>query len=108
MQGLVHPQALSRSLRHWMSCAGTHVAPGGRLVFANCSLDMREGEAVAKAFLAARPGYRLEAIEPGEMAGFEFAVSAEGGLRTTPDMLGGAAGGGMDGFFAARFRHEKP
>ncbi|ORE97738.1 transcription antitermination factor NusB [Aurantimonas sp. 22II-16-19i] len=84
------------------------VAPGGRLVFANCSLDMREGEAVAKAFLAARPGYRLEAIEPGEMAGFEFAVSAEGTLRTTPDMLGGAAGGGMDGFFAARFRHEKP
>ncbi|MCE7028982.1 RsmB/NOP family class I SAM-dependent RNA methyltransferase [Jiella avicenniae] len=84
------------------------VEPGGLLVFANCSIDGREGEDVAAAFLEARPDYALVPVAPGELEGFDFAVSPDGMLRTTPEMLGGGeAGGGLDGFFAARFRREK-
>ena len=82
------------------------VRPGGRLVFANCSIDAREGEDVAEAFLRARGDYALEPIDPAELAGFEFAISPAGNLRTTPEMLGDIASGGMDGFFAARFKRE--
>ncbi|NDW06245.1 RsmB/NOP family class I SAM-dependent RNA methyltransferase [Jiella pacifica] len=83
------------------------VEAGGMLVFANCSTDGREGEDVARAFLQARPDYALEPVAPAELEGFEFAVSPAGILRTTPEMLGGGeAGGGLDGFFAARFRRE--
>ncbi|RLQ88976.1 RsmB/NOP family class I SAM-dependent RNA methyltransferase [Notoacmeibacter ruber] len=77
------------------------VRPGGTIVFANCSLDRREGEAVARAFEA------LEAIEPlpvsqAEIPGFETAITGEGWVRTTP--ANWAEIGGVDGFFAARFR----
>ena len=83
------------------------VEAGGILVFANCSIDGREGEDVARAFLTARPDFRLEPVAPAELEGFEFAVAPTGFLRTTPEMLGGAeAGGGLDGFFAARFKRE--
>ncbi|MBO0905531.1 RsmB/NOP family class I SAM-dependent RNA methyltransferase [Jiella sonneratiae] len=88
--------------------AAACVAPGGCLVFANCSIDRREGEEVAASFLAAREGFRLEPVAPAELPDFAFAVSEEGFLRTTPEMLSGDSGrgGGLDGFFAARFRRE--
>ena len=88
--------------------AADFVGPGGRLVFANCSVDAREGEDVAAAFLAARSDYTLEPVSPDELGGFEFAVSPAGTLRTTPEMQAGAETGGMDGFFAARFKRERP
>ncbi|WP_210345438.1 RsmB/NOP family class I SAM-dependent RNA methyltransferase [Jiella flava] len=83
------------------------VVPGGRLVFANCSIDRREGEDVVAAFLAARPDFRLLPVDVEELPGFDFAVSSAGHLRTTPEMLDGAGeGGGLDGFFAARLRRQ--
>lgn len=87
--------------------AADFVEAGGMLVFANCSIDEREGEDVARAFLQARPDYRLDPVDPTELESFEFAVSPAGILRTTPEMMGGGeAGGGLDGFFAARFRRQ--
>ncbi len=77
------------------------VKPGGTIVFANCSLDRREGEAVAGAF-AALDGIDAVPVAAAEVPGFEDAITAEGWIRTTPadwhDL------GGVDGFFAARFR----
>ena len=94
----------SRLLAH----AATLVAPGGRLVFANCSILPQEGEAVTRAFLAAQPDFRLDPIDPAELgdrAATAPMVSSEGWLRTTPDMLPHEEPrmAGLDGFHAARF-----
>ena len=73
--------------------------PGGRLVYATCSLQAEEGEAQAQA-------QRVKGLTPmpfehqGAVAEMG-AITPAGMLRTRPDMLAGF--GGMDGFFAARF-----
>ncbi|MCP1199286.1 RsmB/NOP family class I SAM-dependent RNA methyltransferase [Notoacmeibacter sp. MSK16QG-6] len=77
------------------------VRPGGIIVFSNCSLDHREGEAVASAF-AGRGEIEPVPVTAEELPGFEFAVTSDGWVRTTPDDW--ASLGGVDGFFAARFR----
>lgn len=79
--------------------AATLLAPGGRLVFATCSLQPEEGEAQAA---NPPPGLVPDPIRPDEVPGLERAITHEGWLRTTPDMW--EAEGGMDGFFMARFR----
>lgn len=71
------------------------LAPGGRLVYAVCSLERAEGEGqLGSVALAPVP------VEAAEVpSGLE--VSPEGWLRTHPGML--AEHGGLDGFFVARF-----
>lgn len=69
--------------------------PGGRLVYAVCSLEREEAEAQIAA-LTLTP----EPIQPDELpSGIE--PTPEGWLRTDPGML--AEAGGMDGFFVARW-----
>src|SRR6187551_2105637 len=69
--------------------------PGGRLVYAVCSLEPEEGaEQVLRATLAPDP------IGAGELPDW-LTPTPEGWLRTDPGMLPEA--GGMDGFFVARF-----
>ena len=76
--------------------------PGGRLVFATCSLLAEEGEAQLVAALACHPGLTEE--RPA-LAGVEEAWwTPEGGLRLRPDYW--AEKGGMDGFFMARLRKK--
>ena len=92
-----------------LEAAARHVAPGGRLVFANCSLLPVEGEAVADAFLAAHPDFVPEPVDWRELGTDEAALAplvAEGRLRATPEMLPARSPrmAGLDGFFAARFR----
>lgn len=84
------------------------VAPGGLLVFSNCSLDPVEGEDVARAFLAEHKEFELEPVRPDEVPGLGAAVTAEGFLRTTPAMLARETleASGLDGFFAARLRRR--
>ncbi len=89
--GLVELQArlLDRALG-WL-------APGGRLVFATCSLLPAEGEDQLAAVLERHPGLVVERptlpwVEPGW-------ITPQGGLRLRPDLWGG-----MDGFFMARLR----
>lgn len=77
--------------------ASEWVKPGGRLVFATCSLLPEEGEA----HLDAAPGLGLEA-EAIEVPGLEDAWRVPGGVRLRPDYW--ADRGGMDGFFVALFR----
>lgn len=70
--------------------------PGGRLVYAVCSLEREEGEGqVAKVRLTPDPVSREEL--PGGIA-----PTAQGHARTDPAML--AEQGGLDGFFIARWR----
>ncbi|WP_062115292.1 RsmB/NOP family class I SAM-dependent RNA methyltransferase [Aureimonas sp. AU40] len=85
------------------------VAPGGMLLFSNCSLDPSEGEETVSAFLASRSDYSVEPVRPDEEPGLGEAVSKEGYLRTTPAMLARdtPALSGLDGFFAARLRRSE-
>jgi len=80
------------------SAAGM-LAPGGRLVFATCSLQAEEGETHLRE--APALGLRLDPIRPDEMPGLPEAILPSGAIRTRPDYW--AARGGMDGFFIARF-----
>lgn len=74
--------------------------PGGRVVYAVCSLQPEEGE--QRALAAAAMGLVPDPFTPDELAFLPQARTPEGWLRTHPGML--ADLGGMDGFFAARFR----
>lgn len=84
------------------------VAPGGLLVFSNCSLDPLEGEALIPAFIADHPDFAIEPVRPEDVPGLEEAIDAAGFLRTTPSMLPNEDTrlAGLDGFFAARLRRR--
>jgi 16S rRNA (cytosine967-C5)-methyltransferase len=90
--GLVALQArlLDRALS-WLK-------PGGRVVFATCSLLPEEGEGQLASALARHSGLRVERMD---LPGVPDAWWTEGGgLRLRPDHW--ADRGGMDGFFVAR------
>jgi len=77
--------------------------PGGILVYCTCSLQPEEGEDHA---LQLKSDARLEhlALKAAEIGDFSDAVTATGDLRTLPGQL--AEQGGLDGFFATRFRRK--
>jgi len=69
--------------------------PGGRLVYAVCSLEHQEGEQQA-----ANVALAIDPIQPEELPEW-LSPTPEGWLRTDPGML--PEHGGLDGFFIARF-----
>ena len=76
---------------------------GGRLVYATCSPLRREDEAIAEAFSAAHPEFKL--LDAGELlraAGVERAdeLNANGYMRSWPHAHA------MDGFFAAAWQKD--
>jgi 16S rRNA (cytosine967-C5)-methyltransferase len=89
--------------------AARFVAPGGTLVFSNCSLDPAEGELLVAEFRAETPDMVLEPVVAGEIDGIEGFVTPRGTIRTTPaDLdLGRPEISGLDGFFAARMRRVR-
>ena len=75
------------------------VAPGGRLVYATCSSEPDENEAVADAFLATTPAFEsidVRAAAPALAAAGDL-VDARGHLRTEPHRHH------LEAFFAAAF-----
>jgi 16S rRNA (cytosine967-C5)-methyltransferase len=78
--------------------------PGGVLVYCTCSLERAEGEDQVAPALSSLP-LALEPIRADEVGGVE-AICRDGFLRTLPSDLPNAEPrlGGLDGFFAARFR----
>lgn len=73
-----------------LAAASAHVRPGGRLVYATCTLRAEENEGVAEAFERAHPAFRR--VRPA-VAG--AALEPDGFVRTWPHRHG------TDGFFAA-------
>lgn len=84
-------------LRHALTLVGA----GGIVVFSNCSLDPSEGEAMIAQVLAENPDFERVAVRKDDWPGMEAAVTAEGDLRTTPNMFGG-----IDGFFSSVLRKK--
>jgi 16S rRNA (cytosine967-C5)-methyltransferase len=77
--------------------------PGGRLVYATCSLLRREDEAIAEAFSAAHPEFvKQDAAELFAASQVERAAElcVDGYFRSWPHKHG------MDGFFAAAWEKK--
>ncbi|MEA3002431.1 MAG: rRNA (cytosine967-C5)-methyltransferase, partial [Sphingomonadales bacterium] len=92
--------ALAEGQKAMLGRAADWLKPGGSLVYSVCSLEPEEGEQVADWFLAARPDYALDPVQPGELPP---AIPLSGGrVRVLPGVF--EAEGGADGFFVARFR----
>lgn len=83
--------------------AARWLKPGGTLVYAVCSLEPEEGEAVARGFLESHPAFAVAPIE-SEALPAGLATAPEGWLRILPGEI--ADPGGSDGFFIVRFRHS--
>ena len=85
----------SRQQSEILAAAATMVKPGGRLVYATCSLEPEENETVVSAFLQARPEFAIAAPDK-----FPLPLEADGWLRCRPDRHG------TDGFAAVRFHRS--
>jgi 16S rRNA (cytosine967-C5)-methyltransferase len=84
--------------------AAEWVVPGGFLVFCTCSLVKAEGEDQAQDFLKRHPGFARLPVAKGEAGITGAFLNQQGDLRTRPDYWPDL--GGLDGFFAARFRRS--
>jgi 16S rRNA (cytosine967-C5)-methyltransferase len=87
--------ALAAGQDRLLDAAAAMLRPGGRLVYAVCSLQPEEGPQRFAAALARLPLRRLP-IDAAAL-GVPEAATPQGTLRTTPAMWPGL--GGMDGFF---------
>ena len=82
-----------------LAAAAAMLKPGGRLIYAVCSLQPEEGAPRIDAAVASG-GWRHDPFTPAELAMLPEARTEQGFLRTHPALW--AERGGMDGFFAAR------
>jgi len=82
-----------------LEAAARMLRPGGRLVYAVCSLQYEEG-APRVAAAVARGGLRHDPFRTEELVGLPEGLTRDGFLRTNPGLWQEL--GGMDGFFAAR------
>lgn len=88
--------------------AVTLLAPGARLVYSTCSLEPEEGEHQIARILAENSNLHRVPVTPNEVPGFETAITVDGDLRVTPELLDPPAAetdrrfAGSAGFFVAR------
>jgi 16S rRNA (cytosine967-C5)-methyltransferase len=82
-----------------LDAAARLIRPGGRLIYAVCSLQEAEGPAQIAAFLARHRTFRRYPIAKSELMGLAEAQLADGDVQTLPFMAGGT-----DGFYIARLR----
>jgi 16S rRNA (cytosine967-C5)-methyltransferase len=89
-------EAMAARVASWL-------VPGGEMIYATCSAEPQEGEAVIAALLAGRSDVTLAPVAARDLpAG--IVPAANGALRITPGALGEQ--GGMDSFFIARLRRR--
>ena len=82
---------LAEKQRGILTAAATLAKPGGRLVYATCSLEPEENDDVVRAFLEAHTDWRVDAP-----ADFPVAPDGDGVIRCLPHVHG------TDGFTAVR------
>ncbi|MEZ5667800.1 MAG: transcription antitermination factor NusB [Alphaproteobacteria bacterium] len=80
--------------------AAALLPPGGRLVYAVCSLQPEEGWQRIDALLARNPALARDAVAPAELPGLEAAITPAGDVMTLPCHWPDR--GHLDGFFVAR------
>jgi 16S rRNA (cytosine967-C5)-methyltransferase len=88
--------ASAASQRAILAAAAAMVKPGGRLVYATCSLEPEENEAVVQALLESRSDFSVDAP-----ADFPIAPDGPGFVRCLPHRHG------TDGFTAVRLRRAR-
>lgn len=94
-------EELARKQFGILRAASRLLRPGGRLVYATCSILHEENDAVADAFQAAHPGFRP--LSCGSLlADQRIALDTGERLRLWPHSQG------TDGFFAAAFERASP
>jgi 16S rRNA (cytosine967-C5)-methyltransferase len=98
-------QAMTVTQDKLISAALAMLRPGGRLIYAVCSLQPDEGAPRVAAALArqnAQHGFQIrhDPFTREELAALPEALTSDGFLRTHPGLWPDL--GGMDGFFAAR------
>ena len=89
-------KSLTQAQDRLLAAAAAMLKPGGRLIYAVCSLQPEEGAARVQAV----PGMRPDPFTPDELSAMPEALTSDGHLRTHPAFW--SERGGMDGFFAAR------
>ncbi len=94
--------ALAAGQARLIEAAAAMLRPGGRLVYAVCSMQRGEGE--VQLAVAGRVGLRHAPFTASELAVLPEALTDDGCLHTHPGLW--PVQGGMDGFFAARFIRE--
>jgi len=88
------PRAMAALQRRLLETAAAATLPGGRLVYAVCSLTEAEGMGVVRGFLQAHPEFELEPFA------LPFPPLSQGpGAYVRPEA-------GLDGFYYARFRRR--
>jgi 16S rRNA (cytosine967-C5)-methyltransferase len=92
-------RSLTETQDKLLAAAIAMLRPGGRLVYAVCSLQPEETVPRIEAALA-RHAVRLAPFTAEELARLPEALTDRGFLRTLPSLW--TDRGGMDGFFAAR------
>jgi 16S rRNA (cytosine967-C5)-methyltransferase len=92
--------ALAAIQERMLAHAARVVAPGGVLVYATCSSEPEENDAVAGAFLAAHPAFAAAGPPMRAPAALASLVGGDGRLRTSP------ADHALEAFFAASFRRR--
>lgn len=95
-------EELSRKQRDILAGAARLLKPGGRLVYATCSILEEENSAVVDAFLATHPEFsRVSAADVLAQQGIVIEHLDEGDMRLWPHVHG------TDGFYAAVLERSK-
>ncbi|MBF0138433.1 MAG: 16S rRNA (cytosine(967)-C(5))-methyltransferase RsmB [Magnetococcales bacterium] len=83
-----------------LNAVAAQVRPGGRLVYATCSLEPEENAEQIVAFLATHPEWRRLPVNPLREGLREEMVTPDGDFAVEPGQEG------MDGFYAARLQRQ--
>jgi 16S rRNA (cytosine967-C5)-methyltransferase len=92
-------QTVTQAQDKLLQAAAAMLRPGGRLIYAVCSLQPEEADPRIAAAVE-RTDLRHDKFRPAELAALPEALTKDGFLRTHPGLWPDR--GGMDGFFAAR------
>ncbi len=95
--------SLAALQRRLLQQAITLLRPGGLLVYGTCSLEPEEGEA-QRDWLLAQPELEPVPVSAAELGVHPAMIDAQGSLRCLPCHW--PEHGGIDGFFATRFRRR--